>query len=155
MQAAGVLAHTLPGADPRALAPLVHLEAGTAPDWLRRLAALGGEDAAGALRLTRDEAKRLAVLRDEIGGMAGPGEIGFRHGADMARDVVLLRAAVLESQQPDDWQAEAAKGAAAVFPIRAADLPGLTGPALGAKLKELEARWIASGFELSRAQLLA
>lgn len=155
MQAAGVLAHTLPGADPRALAPLVHLEAGTPPDWLRRLAALGGEDAAGALRLTRDEARRLAALRDEIGSMAGPGEIGFRHGADLARDVGLLRAAVLESAQPDGWQDEAAKGAAAVFPIRAADLPGLTGPALGAKLKELEARWIASGFELSRAQLLA
>ena len=29
------------------------------------------------------------------------------------------------------------------------------GPALGAKLKELEARWIASGFTLSREQLLA
>lgn len=155
MQAAGVLAHTLPGADPRALAPLVHLEAATPPDWLRRLAALGGEDVAEALRLSRDEAKRLAILREAIGGTAGPGEIGFRHGADLARDVVLLRAAVLEGPLPPGWQAAAAKGAAATFPIRAADLPDLTGSALGARLKELETRWIASGFELSRAQLLA
>ncbi|MCX8507347.1 MAG: CCA tRNA nucleotidyltransferase, partial [Rhodobacteraceae bacterium] len=32
MQASGVLAHSLPGADPRALAPLVHLEGGLSPD---------------------------------------------------------------------------------------------------------------------------
>ena len=44
MAATGILARVLPGADPRALAPLVHLEAGAglAPRWQRRLAALGG-----------------------------------------------------------------------------------------------------------------
>ncbi len=155
MQATGVLARALAGADARALAPLVHLEGNTPADWLRRLAALGGEDAAQALRLSRNEARRLALLREAIGNQSGPGELAFRHGVDFVRDVILLRAAVLESPPPKGWQAEAAKGAAAVFPVRAADLPGLTGAALGARLKELEARWIASGFELSRAQLLA
>ena len=38
MAQAGLLARVLPGADARALAPLVHLEAGLSPDWLRRLA---------------------------------------------------------------------------------------------------------------------
>jgi poly(A) polymerase len=33
-------------------------------------------------------------------------------------------------------------------------MPGLQGPALGARLKELEARWIASDFALSREALL-
>ena len=33
-------------------------------------------------------------------------------------------------------------------------MPALNGPELGAKLKELETRWIASNFTLTRAQLL-
>ena len=37
----------------------------------------------------------------------------------------------------------------------AADLPEtLKGPAIGARLREVEARWIASGFTLDRAALL-
>lgn len=155
MQAAGIMGHVLPGADARALAPLIFLEAGLGPDWLRRLASLGSPDPAAALRLSRDEARRVECLMDLTGATDGPAEIAFRHGADMARDVLLLRAAMLEMPMPTGWQAAAQKGAAAVFPIRAADLPDLAGPALGVRLKELEARWIASGFELSRAQLLA
>ncbi len=52
-----------------------------------------------------------------------------------------------------DRQIEA--GAAAKFPIKPADLlPGITGPALGDKLRELETRWIASEFTLTREELL-
>ncbi|HQY42783.1 MAG TPA: CCA tRNA nucleotidyltransferase [Paracoccaceae bacterium] len=155
MQVAGVLAHVLPGADARALAPLIFVEAGLEPDWLRRLASLGGAAPAAALRLSRDEARRLEVISGLIGAANGPGEMAFRHGADLARDVLFLRAAMLEMPLPMDWCEAIAKGASAIFPVRAADLPDLSGPALGARLKELEARWIASGFELSRAQLLA
>ena len=51
---------------------------------------------------------------------------------------------------------EAERGAKARFPVKPADLmPGLEGAALGARLKELEARWIASGLTLTRAELLA
>ncbi len=46
------------------------------------------------------------------------------------------------------------KGDAAQFPIKAADLPDLSGRALGARLKELEAAWIKSEFTLSRGDLL-
>ncbi|MBS0564411.1 MAG: CCA tRNA nucleotidyltransferase [Proteobacteria bacterium] len=155
MRAAGVLTLTLPGADPRPVAPLVHLEGALAPDWLRRLAALGGADAAGALRLSRGETRDLTVLRDGLGSGAGAGELGWRRGAAVARDVILLRAAVLEMPPPAGWQAAAARGAAARFPVRAADLAPLAGAPLGQRLRELEARWIASDFELSRAQLLA
>ncbi len=154
MQAAGVLAHALPGADSRYLAPLVHLEDGQPPGWLRRLAAIGGEDPAGALRLSRDEAKQLARIRAGIGSAAGPGELAYRLGADMATDILLLRAALLE-QPYFDARDRVARGATAVFPVRAADLADLQGPALGQRLKALEARWIASGFELSREQLLS
>ncbi|TKA95670.1 CCA tRNA nucleotidyltransferase, partial [Cereibacter changlensis] len=45
--------------------------------------------------------------------------------------------------------------AAAKLPVSAADLmPALQGAALGARLREIEARWIASGFRLSREALL-
>ncbi len=156
MQATGVLARILPGADAKALAPLVHLEPPYAPDWIRRLAALGGADQADALRLSRDEARRFGILREGIGGAAGAAELAYREGAGLARDIVLLRAALLDQPLPPGWEDAIARGAAAKFPLRAADLmPAHEGAALGARLKELEARWIASGFELTRAQLLS
>jgi poly(A) polymerase len=155
MQATGILARVLPGADGQALARLIHLEDGLAPDWLRRLACLGGVNVAQALRLSRDEAKRLVILSEAVGALIKAGEMAFRHGAGMAQDVLLLRGALLQTPMPPGWQAAVAKGAAAEFPVRADDLADLSGPALGARLKQLEARWIASDFELSRSQLLA
>jgi poly(A) polymerase len=50
--------------------------------------------------------------------------------------------------------AEVARGAAMGFPIKAADLAPLTGPALGAKLKDMQARWLSSDLRLTRDQLL-
>ena len=156
MQATGVLARILPGADAKPLAPLVHLEPPYAPDWLRRLAALGSEGHADAFRLSRDEARRLDILRDGIGSAVGAAELAYRHGADLARDILFLRAAILEAPLPSAWEDAVALGAGATFPLRAADLmPALSGPELGARLQELETRWIASGFTLSRKQLLA
>jgi len=156
MARAGILVRVLPGADPRALAPLVHFEAGLAPRWQRRLAVLGGQDVAQRLRLARKDAAALAEVRAEIGALRTPAELGYRHGAALATDIVLARAAVLAVPPPAGWSGDIARGAAAEFPLAAADLmPALHGPALGARLKALESRWIDSGFALSRAQLLA
>jgi poly(A) polymerase len=155
MAACGVLGRVLPGADPRALAPLIHLEGGTAPRWLRRLAALGGQDPADHLRLSRAEARDLDLLCQAVGDSAGAAELAYRHGATVARDAMLIRAASGLPPAPG-WQAEIAKGAAATFPVRPADLmPQYAGAELGRRLAEVEARWIASGFTLSREQLLA
>jgi poly(A) polymerase len=157
MQATGVLARVLAGADARLVAPLVHAEGflGAPPDPIRRLAALGGEAAGAALKLSKADDRRLALLRDAAGGMAGPGELGYRHGAEAAADVAILRA-VLAGTLPDPAQIDAARhGAAARFPVRAADLmDGLSGPALGRRLAELEAEWIASGFTATLDDLL-
>jgi len=118
--------------------------------------ALGGTDAAARLRLSRADAQRLATLRDGIGGMAGPAELAFRHGADTARDVVLARAALTGAGVPDGLGAALVRGSAAVFPIKAADLMRThRGPALGAELRRLERLWIESGFALDRTALLA
>jgi poly(A) polymerase len=158
MRAAGILARALPGADDAALAPLVHLEraAGVVPEPIRRLAALGGTSPKRDLRLSRAEAGRLAALRRAAGAGAGPGELGYRLGADAARDVLLLRGATL-AEPPDRAAFAAAEaGAWAAFPMAAADLmERYSGPALGQALKRLEADWIASGFTLDRAALMA
>ena len=156
MAATGILARVLPGADPAPLAPLVHLEAdaGAAPRWQRRLAALGWrEDWAERLRLSRADARTLATTAAAIGAAEPDAVAAWRHGAETARDAALVRAAALGAPPPPRLEAELARGVAAVFPVRAADLP-LSGPALGAALRRLEARWADSGLRLDAAALL-
>jgi poly(A) polymerase len=153
MAASGILARVLPGADPAALAPLVHLEAaaGCAPRWQRRLAALGGRPEWGeALRLSRADVRALEATAAALGD--APAVAAYRHGPDAARDAALIRAASLGEPPPADLEAEIARGADAVFPLRAADLD-LEGPALGAALKRLEAAWIASDLALDADEL--
>ena len=156
MAASGVLRHVLSGADPRYVAPLVHLEAGAPPHWQRRLVVLGGQDWDNALRLSRSEQGLMARLRDQLGNTLSPAALGWRLGPDAGADAVLARAAVLESPLPDDWKADVARGAASRFPVTAADLmPALAGPALGEKLAQLESLWLASDLCLTREDLLA
>ena len=155
MAQAGVLARVLPGSDTRALAPLVHLESGLPPRWQRRLAALGGQEVEDRLRLSRADAAVIAALRDAVGRGWSPAALGWKLGAEGGRDAVLLRAALLESPLPTDWQTDVARGAASVMPVTAIDLmPDLQGAALGARLKEIEARWLASDLRLTRAAFL-
>jgi poly(A) polymerase len=155
MAQSGVLAQTLPGADARLLPILVALE-DVAPDPIRRLAALGGEDVADRLRLSKAQGDRLAKLRVGMSSADPPGALGYTHGADMAWDILLLRAALFETPPAPAARDQIARGAAARFPVKPADLmPDLQGPSLGAALKDLEARWIESDFMLTRDQLLA
>jgi len=156
MAAGGILARLLPGADHRALAVLVHVEDGRAPSALRRLAVLGGDDPAGRLRLSKAEARVLQDVTEAARADEGPAALGWGLGADVAADAVLCRAALRAETLPADWRAEVARGAAARFPVTAADLmPGLAGPALGARLEALKRRWLDSGLHLTRDQLLA
>ncbi len=156
MAQAGVLAHALPGADPRALAPLIHLEAGMPIRWQRRLAIIGGENPGEVLRLSRADMARVAALRAAAGGLLSPAALGWTLGPEGGEDAVLARAALMESPLPPDWQADVARGAAARFPVVAADLmPALSGAALGKRLKELQILWLRSDLRLTRAQLLA
>ncbi len=156
MAQAGVLSQVLPGADPFALAPLVHLEGDIPPRWHRRLAVLGGQDLANALRLSRAETHEISHIRDEIGTVARPTALGWRYGAGVATDIILARAAMLEQPLPKGWREDSLRGAQAKCPITAADLmPALQGPALGAALKALQDRWLQSDLTLTRDQLLA
>ncbi|MHA6264300.1 CCA tRNA nucleotidyltransferase [Arenibacterium sp. CAU 1754] len=157
MRSTGVLARILPGADDRALAPLIDVEhqAGVAPDPLRRLAALGGVKSTDDLRLSRAQSQQVHRLWDAVGNGMGPAELGYRFQRDTARDILLLRAALLETP----WDAHVTvlvdQGASARFPVTARDLmPAFSGPELGAQLARLEQRWIDSNFTLTRDALL-
>lgn len=153
MAQSGILTRILPGADPRALAPLVHLDAGQPPRWLRRLSVLGGDT--DGLRLSRPESRDLAALRAAFGSTDTPAALAWRMGVALGTDAVLARAAVLESSPQPGWQSDVQRGAAAPFPVTAADLmPALQGEPLGLRLKQLEQAWLASDLTLSREELL-
>jgi poly(A) polymerase len=157
MQAVGILQAVIPGADAAAMAVLVHLESetNTAPNAIRRLALLGGEEVAERLRLSRTDARRRETLRAAAADPMPAAERGYRLGRIDGGDSLLIRAAWLGmAPEAAEWQ-ELERGAEARFPVTPADLmPGLSGPALGQRLREIEARWIASGFRLGREDLL-
>jgi len=155
MAQTGILARLVPGADAQGLAPLVALEAGAEPDALRRLAVLGGGDVTDRLRLSRAEARRLDLLAGAARDTVTASELAYREGEGAARDAMLVRAALMGAPVPATLDADIRLGAAAVFPVRAADLmPGLSGRTLGDALARLEAAWIASNFTATRAALL-
>ncbi|WP_373355459.1 CCA tRNA nucleotidyltransferase [Pseudoroseicyclus sp. CXY001] len=151
MQAAGLLARVLPGASAAALAPLVHAEGtlGLAPDTARRLAALGGESPQENLRLSNALAARAARLAEAVGTVQTPAELGYRLGAEEGASVLALLGAPVEALAP------LRRGAEAVFPVSAANLrPDYEGAALGARLRALEAEWLAGGMTATREELL-
>jgi poly(A) polymerase len=151
MQSAGVLAHVLPGADARMIAVLVHVEGDTSPRWIRRLAVLGGQ--VEGLRLSRAEAQALQATVAGVESTQTIAAIAWLHGADVAGDVALARAVMFETNPAPDWQAQVARGLAAKFPVASVDLAPLEGPALGAKLRELQSKWLRSDLRLSKDDL--
>ena len=158
MEQSGVLQRAVPGASQAALAPLVHIEAnlGLAPDPLRRLASLGFKDLEAALRLSKKQMKQVLSLRERALSSNSPEELGYNSEVGVAISALALRAALLEQPIDPDAKDKITLGAQAVFPIKAVDLmPKLEGKALGDALAMLERDWIASGFSLSRAELLA
>ncbi|MGL5012041.1 MAG: CCA tRNA nucleotidyltransferase [Paracoccaceae bacterium] len=156
MAQSGVLGAILPGAEARYMPVLVHLEEDEPVRWQRRLAVLAGGDATEALRLSRDESGYFSNIRDVLNENHTIAAVSWLHGEAVARDVALLRAALFETTPVQNWQADAARGAGAVFPVSAADLmPGVQGADLGARLKELQTRWLASDLRLSKGELLA
>ncbi len=149
-----VLQTLLPGADTSSVAPLIHLENGVAPYPVRRLAVLG-EIEIDRLRLSKADATRHLAIRSAALEGEGAATLAYRLGTSVARDAMLVRAALMGTTLPDGLETKLAAGATAVFPIRAADLmPAFDGPALGVELKRLESLWIASDFTASREDLL-
>lgn len=150
MAQSGVLAAALPGANAKALPILIHFGV---QSWVARLAVLGG--AVETLRLSRADLAQVTLIREELGSLRSPKELGYRYGAEVAEKVTLCRAALFETEPPAHWQADVAKGGGAVFPVAAADLMAdYQGKALGDQLRSLEQVWIDSGFTLTKDALL-
>ena len=158
MRECGVLARILPGYDDSALKSLIRLEqnASARPDPIRRLAVLAPSSVAETLRLSKAQLKRLVLLRQQTIKPSEPGELSYRFGMNDGRDIMLLRNAVLERPWSRNIDSELEQGNAAYFPVKSTDLIAeFKGPALGARLAEMESRWIDSDFTLDRSALLA
>ncbi len=156
MEQSGVLAQTLTGAGTRALGPYLHLDPVSQVDPMARLAAIADEDAIARLRLSKSDQRQHSVYRAALAGTQSAGALGHAHGADVAKRALALRGAVMEQPVLPQEFADADTGAAAVFPVCAADLPNdLKGPAIGAALSQLKSKWICSRFQLSKDALLA
>ncbi|MDG1432194.1 MAG: CCA tRNA nucleotidyltransferase [Paracoccaceae bacterium] len=157
MQQTGVLHAILPGADSKALSILVHHEAKVdlAPSFPRRLAALGPIDAKEMLRVSKSNLRDRDAIFKAATEMDYAQEAGYRLGATLGTDSRLLRSALLETNFDTNELEQVSFGAAAKLPVKAADLMDqFQGPALGEKLRQLENAWIASGFSLTKQQLL-
>lgn len=157
MRATGALGWVFSGADDRALAPLIHLEQSVEakPDPLRRLMALGGKGVEDDLRLSKKSVRTLGALRTGVESSESCVVLGYRYGEEIAKSIVLLRAALLEMPMPPRSFEDIRRGAEASFPIMARDLmPAYEGAALGQELKRLEAIWLESDFSLEKQDLL-
>jgi len=154
MENSGILARILPGSSAKFLPILVHIEQKGQINWLTRLAVLGGQDVRDNLRLTNAEDAQLQAILKVIEMGIRPSVSAFEHGPEVAISGALALAALTENHPPTDLMAEVERGAAAVFPIRASDLPDLQGKALGDHLKALRAEWVASDFSLSKEDML-
>ncbi|TMM52624.1 CCA tRNA nucleotidyltransferase [Sulfitobacter sabulilitoris] len=157
MRQTGALVAVLPGSDDTLLGPVVHLEPSLeiAPDCCFRLAVLGGEQVTARLRLSKADARQIEQYRAAFAEGRGLDEVAYRSGGDVARKVAIFRAALANRPVDATEIAQIDTGAAARFPVTAKDLmPGYKGKALGDRLDFLERRWIASGFRLTRDDLL-
>lgn len=159
-------------------AQLIDIEAALelAPDATRRLVALAvmvEEDAtrlSKRLRLSNADSARLAAMaalppritRDISEAQAH--EVLYRLGAESWRDRVLIAwarsGAGAAGAEADAWRALVTlpdRWTPPEFPLKGADLLGAgmkKGPNVGEALRVAEARWVASGFSLSRDELL-
>jgi poly(A) polymerase len=151
----------LPGADTaRACARWCIWSWTCQPRWLRRLAAWGAKTWPTGLRLSRQDETDLTRIRDHIGSspMRPQPWVGgwLLGGSDLAVAPCYAAAPFWKAPCPRIGMVEDTnRGAAATFPVTAADLmPTLQGPALGARLKALQNRWLRSDLRLDKAALL-
>ena len=151
----GGLVQILPGAEHGALAVLVYNEGDRAPDPIRRLACLTGQDPREKLRLSNVEHRQFEAIRAGIETDLPSHELGYRF-PDTSVDSYLIRCA-LGGLAVDPVQiAEIENAKNHVFPVTATDLmPRFAGAQIGQMLRQLEADWIVSGFTLTKQQLLS
>ena len=148
MQETGVLARILTGVSLPVLQRFVDFGESEPVARLAALLVFSGEM---PLRLSKKEQRLFDALRSFAWSTQSGEELAYQTDALTARKAVFLRAA-LAGGVADVSGLEAA--AEQHLPLAAKDLPHLSGKALGDALKHAEKVWIASGFTLSKEQLL-
>ena len=148
MQETGVLARILSGVSLPVLQRFVDFGESEPVARLAALLVFSGEM---PLRLSKKEERLFDALRSFAWSTQSGEELAYQTDALTARKAVFLRAALVGGEA-DVSRLEAA--AEQHFPLAAKDLPHLSGKALGSALKRAERAWIASGFTLSKEQLL-
>lgn len=148
MQETGVLARILSGVSLPVLQRFVDFGESEPVARLAALLVFSGEM---PLRLSKKEERLFDALRSFAWSTQSGEELAYQTDALTARKAVFLRAALVGGEA-DVSRLEAA--AEQHFPLAAKDLPHLSGKALGDTLKRAERAWIASGFTLSKEQLL-
>ena len=148
MQETGVLARILSGVSLPVLQRFVDFGESEPVARLAALLVFSGEM---PLRLSKKEQRLFDALRSFAWSTQSGEELVYQTDAPTARKAVFLRAALVGGEA-DVSRLEAA--AEQHFPLAAKDLPHLSGKALGDTLKRAERAWIASGFTLSKEQLL-
>lgn len=148
MQETGVLARILTGVSLPVLQRFVDFGESEPVARLAALLVFSGEM---PLRLSKKEQRLFDALRSFAWSTQSGEELAYQTDALTARKAVFLRAALVGGVA-DVSGLEAA--AEQHFPLAAKDLPHLSGKALGDALKHAERVWIASGFTLSKEQLL-
>jgi len=142
------------------------------PDALVRIAALAGQDGdvvadiCARMKASRAEAGRLAAMSGPAPARAGSVRAGMTQ-RDLGRALYVLgpqtvadRLRLDEARTGEDASpalARAAQWTRPRFPVTGHDLiaaGAAPGPDMGARLDALEEAWIASGFTLTRSQLL-
>ena len=148
MQETGVLARILSGVSLPVLQRFVDFGESEPVARLAALLVFSGEM---PLRLSKKEERLFDALRSFAWSTQSGEELAYQTDAPTARKAIFLRAALVGGEA-DVSRLEAA--AEQHFPLAAKDLPHLSGKALGDTLKRAERAWIASGFTLSKEQLL-
>ena len=168
----GVVGHVLPeAADTARLATLVAVETALEqPDPLRRLVALlpGGarvvERVARRFKLSNAAIARACAMAadrpcpDVRTDAADLRRMLYRHGRQAVTDRAILLARPAHAAALTALLATARDWTRPAFPVAGKHLKArgmADGPDLGACLKRLEKRWVASDFTLDRAALLA
>ena len=156
METVGVLQRILPGAKADFLGPFVHLETmmGAQPDPIARLAVLGGFELDKHLRLSRSQNKKLKEISEYSASTLGPKAIGYLCGPEKGLSTLILRAVMSDQSLSIDANYLIEEGSHATFPILASDLPSLSGPSLGQRLKLLKSTWLATELKKSKEELL-
>ncbi|MCW1955895.1 CCA tRNA nucleotidyltransferase [uncultured Lentibacter sp.] len=148
MHDTGVLARILSGASLPVLRRFVGFDE---RDPVARLAALAIYSSKMPLRLSKKEQRLFETLRRFAWSTQSGEALAYQTDAATARKALFVRAALMGGAA-DVSGLEAAAGQR--FPLVAKDLPHLSGQALGDALRRAEAAWLASGFTLSRTELL-